>query len=217
MDQFLLKYLKSSEAIDFDNALVFNKAEELSSGLNADIDIAEKCYEFVRDEIYHCADYDMNPVTYKASEVLIHKTGFCFAKSHLLAALLRANSIPAGLCYQRIKSEKFNRFFLHGLAALFLQDYGWYRVDVRGNKEGIDAQFNPPDEILAYKNLLPGECLFPEIWIEPVYSVKELLTKHIDYKEACNHLPDAPNPPEAGIKVVKSELLKNSKIFTMGV
>ncbi len=185
-----MKYLKSSEAIDFDNPLVFNKAKELSYGLNADLDIAKKCFEFVRDEIFHCVDYDMNPVTYKASEVLFHKTGFCLAKSHLLVALLRANSIPAGLCYQRVKSEKFNRFFLHGLAALHLQDYGWYKIDARGNKEGINAQFNPPEEMLAYKSLLPGEYFFPEIWIEPLYAVKELLTKHIDYREAMKHLPD---------------------------
>jgi len=38
----------------------------------------------------------MNPVTCKASDVLIYGTGYCYAKSHLLAALLRANAIPAG-------------------------------------------------------------------------------------------------------------------------
>ena len=184
LEPFLIKYLKSSEAIDFDNALVLNKAKELSYGLNDDLDVAKKCFEFVRDEIFHCVDYDMNPVTYKASEVLFHKTGFCLAKSHLLVALFRANSIPAGLCYQRVKSEKFNRFFLHGLAAVYLPDFGWYKIDARGNKEGINAQFNPPDEMLAYKSLQPGEYFFPEIFIEPLYEVRELLTKHIDYREA---------------------------------
>jgi len=39
-------------------------------------------------------------VTCSASEVLREGTGICFAKSHLLAALLRAVGIPAGLCYQ---------------------------------------------------------------------------------------------------------------------
>lgn len=28
--------------------------------------------------------------------------GICFAKSHLLAALLRCKSIPAGFCYQKL-------------------------------------------------------------------------------------------------------------------
>lgn len=61
-----------------------------------------KYIDFVRDQIRHSADYRPNPVTCKASEVLRHGTGYCYAKSHLLAALLRANGVPAGLCYQRL-------------------------------------------------------------------------------------------------------------------
>ncbi len=63
--------------------------------------IAHRCFEFVRDEVRHSWDFKENPVTCHASEVLRHRTGYCYAKTHLLAALLRANRIPAGLCYQR--------------------------------------------------------------------------------------------------------------------
>src|SRR3972149_2704170 len=121
------KYLCSSEIIDFDSSIVNSKAKELESQSKDTIDITKRCFEFVRDEIYHCVDFDMNPVTNKASEVLIHKTGFCFAKSHLLVALLRANSIPSGFCYQRIKfDEVSSSFCLHGLVAVYLDKYGWY-------------------------------------------------------------------------------------------
>lgn len=34
-----------------------------------------------------------------ASDVLKHRTGYCYSKNHLLAALLRVNKIPTGLCY----------------------------------------------------------------------------------------------------------------------
>jgi len=75
----------------------------------------------------------MNPVTLKASEVLENKTGFCYAKSHLLAAFLRANRIPSGLCYQRLSVyENGPPFCLHGLNAVFLPGIGWYRIDARG-------------------------------------------------------------------------------------
>lgn len=95
-------YLRGSEYIDSNHPLVLAKAAELAAGCDSDEAIAKRCFEFVRDTIEHSWDYRRNPVTCKASDVLIHGTGYCYAKSHLLAALLRANSIPAGLCYQRL-------------------------------------------------------------------------------------------------------------------
>jgi transglutaminase-like putative cysteine protease len=67
----------------------------------------------------------MNPVTCKASDVLIHGTGYCYAKSHLLVALLRANGIPAGLCYQRLTIENDGpSYCLRGLNAVYLEQHG---------------------------------------------------------------------------------------------
>ena len=86
-----------------------------------DADIAKSCFEWVRDEIKHSWDYKKNPVTCKASDVLKHGTGYCFAKSHLLAALLRANSIPAGLCYERLSIHDDGApYSLHGFNAAYL-------------------------------------------------------------------------------------------------
>ena len=80
-------------------------ATELTAGVGAVGDLtplADRLEASVRDEISHSGDFRVNQPTCAASEVLRHKAGWCFAKSHLLAALLRANSIPAGLCYQRL-------------------------------------------------------------------------------------------------------------------
>lgn len=95
-------YLKSSEYIDSDHPEIVALARSLADGYDDEVDIARGCFEFVRDEVRHSWDHQLNPVTCKASDVLIHRTGYCYAKSHLLAALLRANGIPAGLCYQRL-------------------------------------------------------------------------------------------------------------------
>lgn len=94
------RYLESSEFIDWDEPEVLSKAIELSKDCSNSLEIAEKCFKFVRDEIKHSWDYRLDPVTCRASDALKHSTGYCYAKSHLLAALLRANNIPAGLCYQ---------------------------------------------------------------------------------------------------------------------
>lgn len=70
-------------------------AKKIASGHETPTAIAKACFEWVRDEIHHSYDYQMSPVTCRASDVLQHKTGYCYyAKSHLLVALLRANEIP---------------------------------------------------------------------------------------------------------------------------
>ena len=148
-------------------------------------------YEFVRDSILHSWDYQKNPVTCKASEVLIHRTGYCYAKSHLLAALLRANTIPAGLCYQRLSVETGGPpYCLHGLNLVFLKEHGWYRIDARGNKPGVAAEFNPPKESLAFPIIERAERDFPEIWAEPHPFVVKILTTMHSIEEVYKNLPD---------------------------
>src|SRR5690606_10064452 len=144
-------FLSPGKIVDSDHPAVVAKALALVKGSTDASEIAKTCFEFVRDEIRHSFDFQLNPVTCKASEVLEHGTGYCYAKSHLLAALLRANGIPAGLCYQRLTIDNDTPpFCLHGLNAVYLEPHGWYRVDARGNKPGVDADFCPPAERLAF-------------------------------------------------------------------
>jgi len=186
-------YLISSKYIDYDHPLVAGKAFVLAGSETNELVIARRCFEFVRDEIQHSWDYRQNPVTCKASDVLRHATGFCYAKSHLLAALLRANGIPAGLCYQRISlGDSGPPYCLHGLNAVFLEDYGWYRVDARGNKPGIDAQFRPPREMLAFAIREKSERDLPEIWAEPLPVVTSALERYSDIEQLYADLPDVP-------------------------
>jgi transglutaminase-like putative cysteine protease len=88
-------FLQATEIIDWEHPAVLACARSLASPHNTANQIAQACFEYVRDEIHHSFDAQMNPITCRASDVLHHKTGYCFAKSHLLAALLRANQIPA--------------------------------------------------------------------------------------------------------------------------
>jgi len=137
------RYLDSSLYIDSQHPSIVAQAAKLADGCADDEEIAKRCFEFVRDEIKHSWDYRLNPVTCKASDVLLHGTGYCYAKSHLLAALLRSNGIPAGLCYQRLTLEaEGSSYCLHGLNAVYLKRYGWYRMDARGNKPGVAAEFS---------------------------------------------------------------------------
>ena len=185
------QYLNSSEYIDWNHPLVATKAAELAAGCVSDEAVAKRCFEFVRDSIKHSWDYRMNPVTCKASEVLVHGTGYCYAKSHLLAALLRANTIPAGLCYQRLTLGSGGpTYCLHGLNAVYLQQHGWYRIDARGNKTGVAAEFSPPTERLAFPIVGVAEKDFTEIWAEPLTLVVKVLTQYKTVEQVFENLPD---------------------------
>ena len=185
------EFLAPSKHIDWKHPDVLSKAKELATGTTNKIEIAKRCFEFVRDEIKHSIDYQLNPVTCKASQVLQFGTGFCYAKSHLLAALLRANGIPTGLCYQRltIKNEK-PPYSLHGLNAIKLDNQEWFRIDARGNKPGVNAEFSPPVERLAFSIVAEGEADLPEIWAEPLPVVVQVLESCSTFEEVLKSLPD---------------------------
>ena len=185
------EYLTANEAVDSEYPTIIAKAKELSKGLESDEAIAKNCFEYVRDEIDHSGDIPAEITTYKASEVLKHKTGWCYAKSHLLAALLRANGIPTGLCYQRLsQGDGGAPYCLHGLNAVYLKEYGWYRVDARGNKDGINAQFTPPVERLAFAIQDENEGDFKRIFVEPLKEVTKALQCNADYKAMTQNFPD---------------------------
>ncbi|NJM46668.1 MAG: transglutaminase family protein [Alkalinema sp. RU_4_3] len=185
------EYLQVSDVIDWNHPEVMTLAQQISSGLETPGAIAKACFEWVRDEIFHSFDYQMNPVTCKASDVLQHKTGYCFAKSHLLAALLRANQIPAGFCYQRLSiDDQGAPYSLHGFNAIYLPEIGWYRVDARGNKAGVNAQFVPPQEQLAFKIQFPEEADFPAIVAEPLQMIVEALQAQTSWDSMLQNLPD---------------------------
>ena len=187
------EFLRPTEIVDWKHPAVLSKAKQLSTGATGTLELAQRCFEWVRDEIQHSIDFRRNPVTCSASEVLLSGTGFCYAKSHLLAALLRANSIPAGFCYQRLSGERVP-YTLHGLNAIHLPNFGWYRADARGNKPEVNAQFNPPVEQLAFNPAGPEEKLFPEILPDPLEAVVAALREYDDWELLWSNLPDWTHP-----------------------
>lgn len=183
-------YLQPSEIIDCDHPAIRELARQMAIPDDS-LATAKRCFEWVRDEIRHSRDFQQGPVTCRASEVLQHRTGYCYAKSHLLAALLRANGIPAGMCYQRLSiDDQGAPYSLHGFNAIHLSGTGWYRVDPRGNRPGIDAQFTPPVERLAFPLQFAEEFELNEILSEPLDCVVSTLRHCGTWQEVCASLPD---------------------------
>ena len=185
------EYLAASQVIDHNAPDVRALASEIRDAQTDDVVIARHCFEWVRDHIEHSLDFQRTELTCRASDVLAKRTGYCYAKSHLLAALLRANGIPAGFCYQRLTVEGDHPpYCLHGLNAAYLNGHGWYRIDARGNKPGVNAQFTPPLEQLAFSTSSQGEVDFPEVWSEPLPIVVEALQNHDTVQSLAKCLPD---------------------------
>lgn len=177
-------YLGEDEFIQTSEPAVRTLARELRQSADDDVSFAQAAFEWVRDEVDHSYDVADPRVTLTAGEVLEQRVGLCYAKSHLLAALLRSEGIPTGLCYQRLVHG--DGHVLHGLVAVYLEG-AWHRQDARGNKEGVDAQFSLGSERLAWPvDTTLGEIDYPQLFASPVQSVVDTLRDATDVLALCD-------------------------------
>lgn len=191
-------YLKSSYYIDYENQSIIDKANEITTNCKNNIEVIESIYHFVRDDVRHSWDNQDEIVTIKASDVLNFKTGICYAKSHLLCAMLRYKGIPTGLCYQRLTlSDKDDSlgYCIHGLNAVYLKHKHinkWFRLDARGNKQGVNADFFIDKEQLAFPIRSQfNEIDYPQIYFKPHPLIIQTLESSSNAINMCmNSLPD---------------------------
>ncbi|MCP3754284.1 transglutaminase family protein [Streptomyces sp. TBY4] len=184
-------YLAADDVVDHGHPLVQETADALWAATGDAYSYAKVAFEFVRDAIPHTADSGDDRVAWRASDVLATRNGICYAKSHALTALLRARGIPAGLCYQRLADDDGSNPVLHGLVALRLPGAGdWSRVDPRGNKPGVDAQFILDREQLAFP-VRPelGEIDYPELYASAHPAALKALQESADRTQLWRNLP----------------------------
>ncbi|MGP4001100.1 transglutaminase-like domain-containing protein [Streptomyces sp. 8N706] len=186
-------YLAADEAVDHEHPLVRETAARLAADTSGPHAYARAAYEYVRDTIPHSSDSGDPRVSWRASDVLATRNGICHAKSHALAALLRARSIPVGFCYQKHE-------VVHGLIALWLPaEERWARQDPRGNKPGVDAQFRLDREQLAWP-VRPelGEADYGTVHSAPHPAVLRALQRAGDVTQLMRLLPTALPAPGDG-------------------
>ncbi len=187
------EYLSSSDVIDYNNILIKERTFALAAGIEDEVLLAKNIYEYVRDSIAHSLDINGEIVTCKASDVLQHKQGVCYGKSHLLAAMLRCVGIPTGFCYQKLILDDKEKpwLIIHALNAIYLKSLKkWIRVDARGNKIGVTAEFSVDEEKLAFpirKELGEEDGLI--IYAKPNEKVLNALRISKSVRELENNLP----------------------------
>lgn len=189
-------YLLELNEVNYSHPKIKEKVEELFTPSQTEIEKAKVAFEFVRDEISHSWDIQGKRVTCNASDVLAYKEGICYAKSNLLASLLRSQGIPTGFCYQRLMlfDTPEKGYCIHALNAIFFKSLNkWVRVDARGNKEGIDAQFSIEKEKLAFPiNEELDEKDYPVIYAKPHPKIVAVLEENTNALEMYkHHLPES--------------------------
>lgn len=182
------EYLKQDRVVDYGNEAIRQLADTLFEEEGNGIGFIKAAYEFVRDNIPHSADIGEDIITCTASEVLKAGHGICFAKSHLLAAILRCKSVPSGFCYQKLilDDETAQVLAYHGLNGVYIKDYKkWIRIDT-----GVDAQFSIETEQLVFP-VRPemGEVDSFIVYPDPDRKILDKLRKNKTRTELWNDLP----------------------------
>lgn len=161
------------------------------------VEAAARAFTYVRDEISHSWDIQGHRVTRTASDALEHREGICYPKSHLLAALLRAAGIPTALCYQRLTllDDDGAGYAVHALNAVLLEGR-WHRLDPRGNKPGVAAEFSLDEERLAFPiRARYDEVDYPTLYAAPHPAIAATLAANEDALEMYLHgLPERLDP-----------------------
>lgn len=214
------RYLEDTITIDWQTPAVSACARRLLAGAATPEAGIERIFHFVRDEIAH--SFDRTPdtavaragavdlpealrrrdIACRASEVLALGHGLCFAKSHLLAALLRFAGHPTGFCYVRlVDDERPGRFVLHGFNAVFRPDAGagaqagagrWSLLDARGDRPGVTTacRLEPPFSLAWWPDAGRGETFIPTIFKRPGRRIVDALERAPDEAALRRNLPD---------------------------
>lgn len=188
------EYLKEDAVIDHSSKDIAELADRLYAESESETDFIRRAYEFVSDRISHSADINEDIITCSASEVLTAGHGICFAKSHLLAALLRCKAVPCGFCYQKLilDDETAPVLIYHGLNGVYVREAEkWIRLDPRGNKTGVNAQFSLEKEQLAFEvRTDKGERDSFIVYPDPDAAVLKKLRRNRTRTELWDDLPD---------------------------
>jgi transglutaminase-like putative cysteine protease len=139
----------STSYCDSDHPAIQTKAQQLAGESDSSYQLALNTFQWVRDQIPFGFDF----IKVKASETLAKGYGACFNKSLLMAALLRANQIPARFCsvpvsrwfmkpYAGLNCALINNPFHHCMVQLKI-DGQWSFAEPTLDQKTYDAIFRP--------------------------------------------------------------------------
>lgn len=182
--------LDATSVIDSDTEVIRSLADTLAAGADDGPSTVKAIFDYVRDEIR----YDMGPVLderydWRASTTVERGYGFCQQKAALVAALLRARGIPAGIGMETVLDHKIPPHLAEHIGGQELSPHGYTLAFVDGEWQRIDASLDAAlCERKGYRvvEYTPeGDHLLP---------ATDLAGKpHFDHVRAMGEWPDVPD------------------------
>lgn len=191
-EQSIEQYVTDSPYLLLFDEEIQNISNSLVMGCKTEVEKVEKIFVHVRDTYLHSMDAKETIVSISAKDVIKNGHGICYAKSNLLAALLRCQQIPTGYCYQRLTLEDDDTrgYCLHALNAVYINNQ-WHRLDARGNKPGVNVQFSLSKEQVAFPiRTCYKEIDYPTIYVNPLPCTIDALLNSENVSQLMNHLPN---------------------------
>lgn len=138
-------YLQATAYLDSDHPDIRACAAQITTGASSVLEKAVRLYYAARDEVrYDPYAFGFSGETFRASHVLAEKKAFCVPKAILLAALCRAEGIPARLGFadvrnhlasdNLIKMMRTDVFAFHGYTDIYIDDK-WVKATPAFNRE----------------------------------------------------------------------------------
>jgi len=191
-------FLRFDDVISIDDN-IRAKSEELASRADNEAERAKAIFDWVRDHIPHSKDVGDERVTCTSIEAFSAGTGICFPKAHLLASMMRHIGIPCGFCYQVFVNPlnpTKESLALHGLNAIRIQHTdSWHRIDPRGNRDDIHAEFSLDEESLAFPEMA---FLDSSIYASPIDDVVTSLKNAQSIEQLWPVLPSVATKADNG-------------------
>lgn len=128
------KFLEPTFFIDSKSEVITKLVEKIGESANQAVDFIKSSFNYVRDKIKYTVETVQHdsPADMKASTTVLREKGFCIQKAVALAALLRANNIPARLHFADIINHRSppylqelmgtKVFVFHGYTDVYLEN-----------------------------------------------------------------------------------------------
>ncbi len=136
-------FLSPTWFVNSDAPEIVALAREVVGGERDEVERACRLFYAVRDGIRYTAyNLDLAPKTLRATHVLARGQGWCVSKSVLLAALCRAQGIPARLGYANVRNHMATAKLLEFLGTDIFYYHGYNEIYLRGKWVKATTAFN---------------------------------------------------------------------------